>query len=129
MPLILFTLNQNNCILTVTMSFKFHILQYLIHDFLFVCIFCLYRCTTFRCRSVNVNRSIKLSTVEKCNLQNCFKTLDLRIYIYTGPCGSCGKELSFHSVRPLGHNSTSKSVKVLIFPLALNATIAGYMTA
>ena len=41
----------------------------------------------------------------------------------------CGRESSFHSVRLLGHNRTSKSVKVPIFPLALNATVAGYMTA
>ena len=37
--------------------------------------------------------------------------------------------LSFDSVRPLGHNGTSKSVKVQIFPLALNAAEAGYVTA
>ena len=41
----------------------------------------------------------------------------------------CGRESSFHSVRLLGHNRTNKSVKVPIFPLALNATVAGYMTA
>ena len=46
--------------------------------------------------------------------------------ICTGPCGG---ESSFHSARLLGHNRTSKSVKVPIFLLALNATVAGYMTA
>ena len=33
------------------------------------------------------------------------------------------------SVRLLGHNHTSKSVKVPIFPLALNSAVAGNMTA
>ena len=40
-----------------------------------------------------------------------------------------GRESSFHGVRLLGHNRTSKSVKVPIFPLALNATVVHYVTA
>ena len=35
------------------------------------------------------------------------------------------ENLSFHSVRLLGHNGTSKPVKVPIFPLALLAAVAG----
>ena len=37
--------------------------------------------------------------------------------------------LSFDIVRPLGHNGTCKSVKVPIFPLALNAAVADFVTA
>ena len=39
------------------------------------------------------------------------------------------ENLSFHSVRPLGHNGTSKPVKVPILPLALLAAVAGKLTA
>ena len=39
------------------------------------------------------------------------------------------ENLSFHSVRLLGHNGTSKPVKVPILPLALLAAVAGKLTA
>ena len=38
------------------------------------------------------------------------------------------ENLSFHSVRLLGHNGTSKPVKVPILPLALFAAVAGKLT-
>ena len=76
-----------------------------------------YRRATFRRRNVSANKSNYLTTVE--NLWNFNK-------ICTDPCG---RESSFHNVWLLGHNQISKSVKVPIFPLALNATVAAYMTA
>ena len=39
------------------------------------------------------------------------------------------ENLSFHNVRLLGHNGTSKPVKVPILSLALLAAVAGKLTA
>ena len=63
----------------------------------------------------------------KVNVLNCETVKKHLVYKYVQVL--VAENLSFHSVRLLGHNGTSKPVKVPILPLALFAAIAGKLTA
>ena len=60
----------------------------------------------------------------KVNVLN-YKTLKIHKYVQV----FVAENLSFHNVRLLGHNGTSKPVKVPILSLALLAAVAGKLTA
>ena len=60
----------------------------------------------------------------KVNALNC-KAVKIHKYVQV----LVAENLSFHSVRLLGHNGTSKPVKVPILSLALLAAVAGKLTA
>ena len=69
-------------------------------------------------------KSCRMLVLIKVNVLNCKKHL---VYKYVQVL--VAENLSFHSVRLLGHNGTSKPVKVPILPLALIAAVAGKLTA
>ena len=60
----------------------------------------------------------------KVNVLN-YKTVKIHKYVQV----LVAENLSFHNVRLLGHNGTSKPVKVPILSLALLAAVAGKLTA
>ena len=62
----------------------------------------------------------------KVNVLNC-KTKKHLVHKYVQVL--VAENLSFHTVRLLGHNRTSKPVKVPILSLALLAAVAGKLTA